>query len=240
MNYALIFAGGTGIRINSLSKPKQFLELNGKEIIIHTLEHFENHSEIDKICIVCIKQWVEHMRLQVEKNHISKVKWIVPGGDTGHLSIRNGLKTIFPDSIKPTDDVVLIHDGVRPLINAKLISDNISCVMLHGSSITVTPVIETVVVAREGKIEDILPRQGCKAAKAPQSFKLADIMHAHDRAEKDGKEDFIDSATLMNHYGYKLYEVEGSFENIKITTPSDFYLFRAICEARENSQIFGI
>ena len=240
MNYALIFAGGAGMRINSLSKPKQFLELNGKEIIIHTLEHFETHPEIDRICVVCIEGWINHLYNQIEKYWIKKVSWIVPGGDTGHLSIKNGLRTILADSRSPSEDIVLIHDGVRPMIDAQLISDNIACVKENGSAITVTPVTETVTITSGGKIENIIERQGCKHAKAPQSFRLADIMDAHNKAECDGKHDFIDSATLMHQYGYRLHEVEGPLENIKITTPSDFYMFRAICEAKENSQIFGI
>lgn len=239
MNIALIFAGGTGTRMNTKSRPKQFLELNGKAIIVHTLENFENHPEIDAICVVCIESWIEYLKDILERNFIKKVRWIVPGGETGQDSIRNGLEAIVKDC--PEDSVVLIHDGVRPLINDKLISDNIAKVRECGSAITVTPAIETIVAADcKNEITKITDRKQCFLARAPQSFILKEIMDAHHKAIAEGIHDMIDSASLMKHYGHSLFTVDGPVENIKITTPMDFYLFRAIYEVRENSQIFGL
>ena len=240
MNTALIFAGGSGTRMNSKSKPKQFLELNGKAIIIHTLEYFERCSEIDNIVVVCIEDWIDYLKELLKKNFITKVKWIVPGGSTGQESICNGLKAIYADCPDPKDSVVLIHDGVRPLISEQLIKDNIECVRKHGSSITVVPQNETVVsIDDTNMICGTTERSTARIARAPQSFILEDIMEAHRRAISEGKTNMIDSASLMMEYGHKLHVVEGPIENIKITTPSDFYIFRAIFEARENSQIFG-
>ena len=240
MNIALIFAGGTGTRMNTRSKPKQFLELNGKAIIVHTIENFENHPEIDAICIVCIESWIDHLKDILAKNFIKKVRWIVPGGETGQDSICNGLNAIAKDCEHPENSIVLIHDGVRPLINEKLISNNIEKVRQCGSTITVTPAIETIVSTDEqNEITKITDRKQCFLARAPQSFWLKDIVEAHHKAVAEGIHDMIDSASLMKHYGHKLYTVDGPVENIKITTPMDFYLFRAIYEARENSQIFG-
>ena len=125
MNYALIFAGGTGTRMNSKTKPKQFLELHGKAIIIHTIEIFENHPEIDGVSVVCIESWLDYLKKLVEKEGFKKVKWIVPGGNSGQESIYNGLKAIHDDSSTNDDDIVLIHDGVRPLINEDVITYNI-------------------------------------------------------------------------------------------------------------------
>lgn len=141
MNYALIFAGGCGRRMNSKSRPKQFLELHGKEIIIYTIEHFEKHPDIEGIVVVCIKEWIDYLKRILDKNGIKKVKWIVPGGETGQDSIYNGLKVLH-DNCK-NEDIVLIHDGVRPLIDEQLITENIKSVKNHGSAITVAPVIET-------------------------------------------------------------------------------------------------
>ena len=240
MNTALIFAGGSGTRMNSKSKPKQFLELNGKAIIIHTLEYFERCSEIDNIAVVCIEDWIDYLKELLKKNFITKVKWIVPGGSTGQESICNGLKAIYADCPDPKDSVVLIHDGVRPLISEQLIMDNIECVKKHGSSITVVPQNETVVsIDDTNMICGTTERSTARIARAPQSFILEDIMEAHRKAIAEGKNNMIDSASLMMEYGHKLHVVEGPIENIKITTPSDFYIFRAIFEARENSQIFG-
>lgn len=239
MNVALIFAGGTGSRMNSKAKPKQFLELNGKAIIIHTIEWFEQHPEIDAICVVCIAEWIDYLKELLARSFIHKVKWIVPGGSCGQESIFNGIKAIH-DAGVPEDSVVLIHDGVRPLISEKLISDNIECVRKNGSAITVTPAIETIISTNcENQVENITDRKLCKLARAPQSFVLRDIYAAHQKAIADGRMDMIDSASLMKYCGHTLFTVDGPVENIKITTPMDFYLFRAIYEARENSQIFG-
>jgi len=239
MNIALIFAGGSGTRMNTKSRPKQFLELHGKEIIIYTLEHFERHPEIDAIAVVCIEDWIEYLKKSLKKHDITKVKWIVPGGDTGQDSIFNGLDAIHKDC--PEDSIVLIHDGVRPLINEQLISDNIASVKEHGSAITVTPVIETVMLTEnDNRVYKSVNRDKCCTAKAPQSFYLKDIYGAHMKAREDGIHNKIDSATMMSDYGYSLYTVAGGSENIKITTPTDFYIFRALTDAMENSQIFGL
>ena len=240
MNTALIFAGGSGTRMNSKTRPKQFLELNGKAIIIHTLEYFERCSEIDNIAVVCIADWIDYLKELLKKNFITKVKWIVPGGSTGQESICNGLKAIYADCPDPKDSVVLIHDGVRPLISEQLIKDNIECVRKHGTAITVVPQNETVVsINDDNEIVSTTERSTARIARAPQSFILEDIMECHRKAIAEGKNNMIDSASMMTEYGHKLHVVEGPIENIKITTPSDYYIFRAIFEARENSQIFG-
>jgi 2-C-methyl-D-erythritol 4-phosphate cytidylyltransferase len=240
MNVALIFAGGSGTRMNSISKPKQFLQLHGKEIIIHTIENFEKHSEIDGIIVVCIEPWMEFMKTLLEKHGITKVKWLVSGGDTGQESRYKGLCALKNNI--PDDSIVLIHDGVRPLITSKLISDCIGSVKKYGNAITITPVIETIVSIDEesGKINNITNRNECFHAKAPQCFKFCDLWEIHQQALTDGITNSIDSASLLMQYGYDLYTVSGDYENIKITTPSDFYIFRALYEARENSQVFGL
>lgn len=238
MNYALVFAGGTGQRMNSRSKPKQFLELHGKPLIIHTLEFFEYCEKIDAICVVCLAGWEAVLTNSMNQYGISKVRWIVPGGQTGHDSIYHGLQTL--SNICKPDDVILIHDGVRPLISEELIEENLACVQQHGNAITVETAAETVVqLADDETIRNVPPRQQMRIAKAPQCFYFKDIMKAHQMAQEEGFKS-IDSAHLMNHYGYELHTVESTPYNIKIATPSDYYVFRALFEARENSQIFGL
>ena len=239
MNIALIFAGGTGQRMNSKSKPKQFLELHGKPILIHTLEYFENHEEIDAICIVCLSGWEEELKRQLKLYQINKVKWITLGGETGHDSIYNGLK-LLNEKCSP-EDIVLIHDGVRPLISEELISANIAMVRECGNAITVEDAAESVVVmnSEENTIKDMPRRNFVKVAKAPQCFYFNDIWEVHKLAQEDGFK-AIDSSDLMHRYGRKLYTVKSTPYNIKIATPADYYVFRAIYEARENSQIFGL
>lgn len=240
MNTALIFAGGAGRRMHSAGKPKQFLELHGKPIIIYTLEHFDRHPEIDAIAVVCIEGWIDYFRDLLDRFRIRKVRWIVPGGATSQDSTRAGLGAIAADC-DPRDTIVLIHDGVRPLITEKLISDNIAAVKQYGNAITAAPAIETIItVDGDENVEQLIDRQTCRLARAPQSFWLADIMAMHQRAIEERYDKMIDSASLMIHYGARLHLVDGPAENIKITTPSDFYIFKAITESRENMQILGL
>lgn len=239
MNIAIIFAGGTGQRMNTRTVPKQFLELHGKPIIVYTIEQFQRHPLIDGIVVVMLESWIGNFRNLANQYCFDKVAAIVPGGDSGQISIYNGIKRA--SELFAPDSTVLIHDGVRPLVDEKTITSAIKCVKEYGSAITVSPAIETITLEDStGKIGQIIERSKCKLAKAPQCFILGDILSAHEKAISEGKNDFIDSASLMRYYGYDLYTVEGFVENIKITTPSDFYIFRAIIDARENSQIFGI
>ncbi|HEM3607859.1 TPA: 2-C-methyl-D-erythritol 4-phosphate cytidylyltransferase [Streptococcus suis] len=235
---ALIFAGGSGSRMKTTTKPKQFLELHGKPIIIHTIEHFENHPLVDQIVIVCIEGWIEYLETLLSKFQIKKVVKVVPGGTTGQMSIFNGLEALSGNI--ENDDIVLIHDGVRPLIDAEIITNNIECVRNNRTAITVKPVIETVIqVNEDNAITNVVDRDSCQTAVAPQSFYLTDIYSLHLKAQEEGLINMTDSATLVRHYGLDLFTVMGGPENIKITTPSDFYIFRAIYDSRENAQIFG-
>ena len=238
MNIAVIFAGGIGKRMNSNGTPKQFLKLNDKEIIIYTLEIFENSKEIDGIVVSCLEEKIMELQELVKKYNLKKVIKIVKGGETGQESIYNGIIAAKEIS-KNENSILLIHDGVRPLINQKVISDSINCVEKNKNAIIVAPAIETIIKSKENKIENIYERRTCFMARAPQSFYLRDILEAHEKARKD-KREFIDSASLMKYYGHKLYIVEGPSENIKITTPIDFYMFKAIKELQKNMEIIGI
>lgn len=237
MNIGLIFAGGVGSRIHSREKPKQFLEIFNKPIIIYTLEYFEVNENIDAIVIACVKSWIEYLQDLIDRFRIKKVKKIVPGGMTGQLSIYNGLRAAA-DIAGEEPSIVLIHDGVRPLISSKLLSENIACVKLNGNAITTGAVKETLVVLNgEGVIYSVPSREMSRVAKAPQSFWLNDILAAHEKALSEGKTNYIDSCTMMQSMGFKLYTVDGPYENIKITTPDDYYMMRAIIEAKENAQL---
>lgn len=235
---AIIFAGGTGQRMNTRTKPKQFLELHGKPILIYTLEAFQKCKKVDEIVLVMLEDWISYSIDLINKYRIDKVVSVVPGGTTGQESIFNGIKKVR--MLHSDNCGVLIHDGVRPIIDTETIEMCISSVEQHGNAITVSPAIETVALrCGEKGIGEILPRKNCLMAKAPQCFLIEDIYNAHLLAKRENRCDFIDSASLMQHYGYELHTVLGKTENIKITTPSDFYIFRAIVDAQENSQIFG-
>lgn len=237
-NVAIIFAGGTGMRMNSKTRPKQFLELYGKPIIIYTMEQFEQSDLINGIVVVCLEEWIDYCWGLVKKYGLEKVVNIIPGGKTGFESRRAGI--IEAGRYFPPDSIALLHDGVRPLVDGRTIRDDIISVRKYGSAITVCPAQETVAIkSDDGTVGEILDRSKCEIAKAPQCFYLNDLLIIHNQAFDEGIQDCIDTAFLMRKYGFELHTVPGLPENIKITTPSDFYIFRAIVDARENSQIFG-
>jgi len=236
---AVIFAGGVGKRMHSKDLPKQFLKIHEKPIIVHTVELFNDHPEIDSIVIACVTEWIDYLNSLITKYNLGKVRMVVPGGNTAQQSIFKGLEAAELISEK-NDDIVLIHDGVRPLITSKTISDNIRSVKEHGSAITSVKVKETVLlVDQDESIREVPSRSDSRLARAPQSFFLKDIIGAHRQALEDNKIEFIDCCSMMQYYGNKLYLIEGPQENIKITTPDDFYSMRAILDARENAQIYG-
>lgn len=241
MNIAVIFAGGVGRRMHTKSRPKQFLELKGKPIIIYTLELFNDHPMIDGVVIACVEEWIPFLEKMLKKFGITKVLKIVPGGNTGQESIYCGLCAVeeYAKTEGNGKTIVLIHDGVRPLITEDTISDNIEKVKECGNCITCVPAIETVLIHNDSVFE-IPKRSDCSYARAPQSFYLDDVLRVFRMSIEDGKNDFIDTCSMMHYYGVKLATVEGPPENIKITTPTDFFVFRAVIEGRENQQIFGL
>jgi 2-C-methyl-D-erythritol 4-phosphate cytidylyltransferase len=238
MTTALIFAGGAGRRMNSRSKPKQFLEMHGKPIIIYTLEHFEYHEGIDAIVVVCLKEWIKELEGLLKRFGITKVKKIVSGGETGHDSIYLGLKAM--GDFSKENDIVLIHDGVRPFITGELIMRNIEAVREFGNAITVETVRESVIRSVDGRhICEVPPRDEMYIAKAPQSFLFGRILKLYEMAGMDGIKS-IDSAHLCSLYKEPMNMVASTGNNLKITEPADYYIYRALYEAVEGQQIFGL
>lgn len=236
MNFALIFAGGVGQRMNTVSHPKQFLVVHGKPIIVHTIEHFQKCKDIDGIVVACVAEYLDYMQEIKEKWRLSKIMDIIPGGDCGQKSIFNGLEAL-QKFVKSNEDIVLIHDGVRPLIDESTIEENINCVRKNGNCVTVAKAIETILLLQNDHVDKALDRSNCYLGRAPQSFYFRDIYSAHQRAKKMGKFDFIDSALMMQFFGHKIYTVQGPVDNIKVTTPMDYYMFKAILDVKENEQI---
>ena len=192
MNIGLIFAGGVGKRMNSKALPKQFLKIYDKPIIVHTIEHFENNKYIDAIVVVCIADWIDYFEELKNKYSLNKVKAVVSGGMTGQESIYNGL--IAAQRLAgQSKAIVLIHDGVRPLINSELITKNIQAVKDFGSAITCAVVKETIVeVNNDGDIVNVPLRNLSRLARAPQSFWLDDILLYHKRSIEENRNDFIE------------------------------------------------
>ncbi len=239
--HALIFAGGVGRRMHTNGVPKQFLKIFGKPVIIYTLEHFEKHPAIDDIVIVCVESHIDYLKEQLQIFRIRKVRDVVPGGETGQDSIYLGLCALRRLHVDD-NDIVLVHDGVRPVITAELISENIRMARRHGNAISASAATET--ISRKGEdaytIAEVLNRDNCVIAKAPQTFRLGELLAAHERSRTEGWRKAIDSASLMLHYGHELRYVDCSTANIKITTPFDYYIFKGILKAQESMQIMGL
>lgn len=236
--YAVIFAGGMGSRMSGAKIPKQFLKQGGKTIISHTLEKYQNHNEISGIIVVCVEDWIPFLENEIDKYAFSKVVGITPGGITGQDSIFNGLVALA-NYRKPTNEiVVLVHDGVRPLIDNETISQCIQSVRDYGSTATVSPSVETVIRVEEGEVVDVMERDSCKFARAPQGFNFADFFNTHLLAKKDNRHNFVDSISMMSFYGFPVHVIEGPDENIKITTPRDFFTFKAYQDMEEIKQVW--
>lgn len=234
MNHAVIFAGGTGTRMNSRNLPKQFLKIYGKPVIIHTLEVFEKSDIIDNIVVVIVKGWEEYLKTLLEQYRIKKVRTVVSGGDTGQQSIYNGLK-------KLDSGVVIIHDGVRPFITSKLIEDNINLAKEKKIAITCVKAKETLVSVENNKISCVLNRDISYMARAPQTFDIELLKSAHNKAIEESNYSFVDSCAIVKHYfpEFELNVVECGSENIKITTQEDFYLAKAMFSLEEDEQLYG-
>ena len=238
-NIAIIFAGGSGARMGA-GIPKQFIEVNGKPIIIHTLEIFEDDPNIDEIYVACKADYIKKLEKYCKRFLVTKVIKIVPGGATGQDSIYNALCAAAENNQE--DSIVLIHDGVRPCITSKVIDRNIESVRKHGSAVTCTEMYETVVRSEDGDlIEDVLERSKLYTAQAPQSFYLGAVMKAHEqmRKENPGYVGIVDTCNLMQRMGLQAHLIAGPRGNIKVTTPEDIYVFRAMIEYRESMQSFG-
>ena len=238
MNAAVIFAGGQGSRLYNHSRPKQFLEFRGKPLVVYTIEVFQHIKEIDAIVVVCLEDWIPYLRRQIEKNKLTKVVDIVPGGKKGQDSIYNGLvcaKQHFTE-----DSMVLLHDGVRPLETEKTIIECIEVAKAKGNCVVCVPAMETVVIRNADGSIDVPDRGTALIARAPQCFVLKDVLEAHQKALEEDRHDFVDTCSMMKHYGHELHTILGSIENIKITTPADYFMFRAIIEAKEEGAVFGL
>ncbi len=226
MVHAMIFAGGIGARMKSVDIPKQFIDVDGKPIIIRTLEHFAKHDQVDDIVISCIPDKIDYLWGLIEQYNVKKVVSIVGGGANGHQSIHNGLVEVEKNSTP--DDVVLICDGVRPMLSEKLITDCIETAREFETAVPVTPSIDSVLESSDGQTCcKSLPRKEMFITQAPQGYTMRKIMWAHDEAEKRGITNPISSSELLIELGETVRIFQGIRENIKVTTPEDLQTLRS-------------
>ena len=228
MNIALILAAGSGSRMGNADKPKQFLPIYGKPLMIHTIEAFEAHDDVEAIVIVTNDIYIDQVKVWCKQYDLGKVKAVVAGGDSRQISVYNGLMAVKTIA-KKDDDIIIIHDAARPLISQKIISDNIKACEEFGAVDTVIKASDTIIRSSDEKtICEIPNRSELYQGQTPQTFKLSLILEAHEKAKSGLVPNVTDDAKLVLSLGKKVYLVEGSKQNFKITTFDDLMMLKAL------------
>ena len=219
MNVALLTAAGSGTRMHQ-DIPKQFIHVDNKPVIIYTMEAFQNHPSIDAIIVVTLESWSAVLWAYAKQFNITKLKWVVPGGESGQDSIRRGLDVLKQEL--SDEDVVLIHDGNRPLVSSEIISDSLATFAKYGSAVAAIPCTEVVFESDDGISSCVsTPRERLLRTQTPHTYRLGDLYGAHLEAEKRGITGTAASCMLMKELGRMTYFSKGSEENLKITTLDD-------------------
>ncbi|MDD3138677.1 MAG: IspD/TarI family cytidylyltransferase [Lachnospiraceae bacterium] len=232
MNIAMLIAGGSGQRMKQ-DIPKQFINVNDRPVIVYTLEAFQRHPNIDAIAVVCLEGWEEILKAYAKQFNITKLKWIFPGGENGQTSLKNGIMGLR--EVANEEDMVLIHDAIRPMVSPEIISDNISCCMQHGSAITVIPCAEAMLMTGDRESSGkAVPRDQLARTQTPQAFYLKKLVWAHEEAAARGIKNSIATCTLMIELGEKVYFSTGSEKNLKLTTTDDIEIFKALLHSKKD------
>ncbi|MCC5895596.1 MAG: 2-C-methyl-D-erythritol 4-phosphate cytidylyltransferase [Alkalibacterium sp.] len=237
MNIAMIMASGKGQRMGQ-NIPKQFINVKDKPIIVYTLEKFQKHPQIDKILVVCLEGWESVLRAYALQFDLTKLEWIVSGSEERQKSILNGLKKL--KEVAGSDDFIVLHDGVRPLVSLDIISDLIVTATKFGNAISSLPVLDQIVIRNNSlTTSKSIPRDDLRIVTTPQAYKLGDILKMYEKAYSDGKAMAGNHSinTLMHEYGEKLYFSKGSEMNFKLTSTEDIYRFKAILETEKSDWI---
>lgn len=228
MNIALVIAGGTGNRMGQ-DIPKQFMHVAGKPIIIHTLEAFERHPDIAEIAVVCLAGWETVLHAYANQFGITKLKHVFPGGNSGQESIRNGVFGLQERCAD--DDILIIHDGIRPFVDESVLSDVIVKAKIHGNAVTSLPYNEQIFIKEnEESTRRYIPRETLRRVQTPQAYRFAKLLWAYEKAfaENIGIHGSAYTNTMMTDLGETLYFAAGSEKNIKLTTLDDIALFKAL------------
>lgn len=232
MNIAMIIAGGSGQRM-SQDIPKQFINVYDKPVIVYTLEAFQKHPNIDYIEVVCLEGWKEILRAYAKQFNITKLRWIASGGSNGQESIRNGIIELKKEC--EDEDLILVHDAIRPMVSQEIISNCISKSQICGSAVTVIPCAEAMLKTDDGKkSNESIPRDKLIRTQTPQAFPLKKMVWAHEEAEKRGITNSIATVTLMIELGEEIYFSAGSEKNIKLTTVEDIEIFKALLSSKKD------
>ena len=227
-NIALILAGGTGERMRT-SVPKQFMEIDGETVLLHTMKAFQQHPLIHEIYLVCMPEWESFVRNEAKKGGIDKLCGIIHAGETCYASACNGIEYLAK-AVKEPDAIVLVHDAVRPLITQDIISRNIAVCLTHGNAITALQSHEAYLVTQDGNTSDVFrPREGLMRAQTPHTFPLATLCQMMKLAKEQGISKSQSIFTLAGELGIApLHIAQGDLRNFKITEQSDILIYRAL------------
>ena len=230
-NYVILLAGGVGRRMGN-EVPKQFIKVDGKPIIVYSIENFQRNTQIEKIIVVCKKEWIEYLRKLIIEYSLTKVAWITEGGDTGHDSIRNGV-FFLKDRINP-NDFIIIHDAVRPILPQKTIDEVIRVAHEYGNASSSVACHPPIVYTEDFKsgIRDV-DREHVMLTASPQAYRYSLALKYYEMAEKENKHFFTFTSSLLIHYGERVFFAEGTTCNIKITKKEDIALFNALLKVPE-------
>ena len=227
-NIALILAGGTGERMHAVV-PKQFMEIDGETVLLHTMRAFQRHPLIHEIYLVCMPEWEDFVRDEARRGGIDKLQGVVPAGESCYESACNGISHLS-ESVKDPDAIVLVHDAVRPLVTGDIISRNIAVCLTHGNAITSLPSHEAYVVTADGNTSDgFMPREGLMRAQTPHTFPLGTLRQMMEQAREQGISESQSVFTLAGELGISpLHIARGDLRNFKITEQSDILIYRAL------------
>ena len=231
MNYVILLAGGVGKRMGA-DIPKQFIKVKEKPIIVYSIENFQRNEQIEKIVVVCVKNWIDYVKELVKEYGLTKVEWVIEGGNTGHDSIKNGV-FFLKDKVNP-DDYIIVHDAVRPILPQKAINEVLRVAHEKGNASSSIVCHPPIVYTEDGEsgVKDI-DREHVMLTASPQAYKFSLALSCYEKAEAENKNNFTFTSSLLIHYGERVYFAKGTTSNIKVTKKEDIALFEAFLNVPE-------
>lgn len=231
MNYVILLAGGIGKRMGA-DMPKQFIKVEGKPIIVYSIENFQRNEQIEKIVVVCVKDWIDYVKELVKEYGLTKVEWIIEGGNTGHDSIKNGV-FFLKDKVNP-DDYIIVHDAVRPILPQKAINEVLRVAHEKGNASSSIVCHPPIVYTEDGEsgVKDI-DREHVMLTASPQAYEFSLALNCYEKAEAENKNNFSFTSSLLIYYGERVYFAKGTTSNIKVTKKEDIALFEALLNVPE-------